>query len=71
VKRFKENYLRTLRPLWELQGKDFAKRASMWDLLFMGLGSMGRDEGLVFALCSVVGASSACACFAFMRFRSP
>ena len=29
------------------QGKAFAKRASMWDLLFMGLGSMGRDEGLV------------------------
>eukprot|EP00960_Hanusia_phi_P053805 762462-Hanusia_phi.AAC.8 len=28
------------------QGKGFAKRASMWDLLFMGLGSMGRDEGL-------------------------
>lgn len=29
------------------QGKAFAKRASMWDLLFMGLGSMGRDEGMV------------------------
>mmetsp|Transcript_4964 Transcript_4964/g.7292 ORF Transcript_4964/g.7292 Transcript_4964/m.7292 type:complete len:393 (+) Transcript_4964:73-1251(+) len=29
------------------QGKAFAKRASMWDLLFMGLGSIGRDEGMV------------------------
>ena len=29
------------------QGKGFAKRASMWDLLFMGIGSMGRDEGIL------------------------
>jgi hypothetical protein len=28
-------------------GKGFAKRASYWDLLFMGIGSMGRDEGLL------------------------
>eukprot|EP00287_Rhodomonas_sp_CCMP768_P004683 CAMPEP_0196724270 /NCGR_PEP_ID=MMETSP1091-20130531/6195_1 /TAXON_ID=302021 /ORGANISM="Rhodomonas sp., Strain CCMP768" /LENGTH=286 /DNA_ID=CAMNT_0042066371 /DNA_START=8 /DNA_END=864 /DNA_ORIENTATION=+ len=29
------------------RGKGFAKRASTWDLLFMGLGSMGSDEGWV------------------------
>eukprot|EP00285_Hemiselmis_virescens_P012640 CAMPEP_0173393538 /NCGR_PEP_ID=MMETSP1356-20130122/22171_1 /TAXON_ID=77927 ORGANISM="Hemiselmis virescens, Strain PCC157" /NCGR_SAMPLE_ID=MMETSP1356 /ASSEMBLY_ACC=CAM_ASM_000847 /LENGTH=267 /DNA_ID=CAMNT_0014351577 /DNA_START=21 /DNA_END=820 /DNA_ORIENTATION=- len=28
-------------------GKGFAKRSSMWDLLFMGIGSMGRDEGMM------------------------
>jgi len=28
------------------KGKAYAKRASMWDLLFVGLDSMGRDEGL-------------------------
>lgn len=28
-------------------GKGFAKRASMWDLLFMGIGSMGRDENMM------------------------
>jgi len=28
-------------------GKGFAKRASMWDLLFMGIGSMGRDENML------------------------
>jgi hypothetical protein len=29
------------------QGKGFAKRASTWDLIFMGIGSMGRDEGMI------------------------
>ena len=29
------------------QGKGFAKRASTWDLIFMGIGSMGRDEGIM------------------------
>ena len=31
------------------QGKGFAKRASTWDLLFMGIGSLGggRDEGMM------------------------
>jgi hypothetical protein len=28
-------------------GKKFAKRQSMWDMLFMGMRSMGRDESLV------------------------
>lgn len=28
-------------------GKDFAKRSSWWDLIFMSIGSIGRDESLV------------------------
>ena len=38
---------------WEYfhAGKKFAKRQSMWDAMFMGMRSMGRDESLVeFAL---------------------
>ena len=28
-------------------GKKFAKRQSMWDAMFMGIRSMGRDENMV------------------------
>lgn len=28
-------------------GKDFAKRQTTWDALFMGISAMGRDEGLL------------------------
>ncbi len=27
-------------------GKAFAQRSTMWDMLFVGISSMGRDEGL-------------------------
>ena len=29
------------------QGKQFAKRQSMWDAMFMGIRSMGRDESMI------------------------
>jgi len=29
------------------KGKEFGKRQSMWDMLFMGIGAMGRDESIV------------------------
>lgn len=34
---------------WEYfhSGKNFAKRQSMWDAMFMGMRSMGRDESMV------------------------
>ena len=28
-------------------GKDFAKRQTTWDALFMAISAMGRDEGLL------------------------
>lgn len=51
---FSEYGVQEVRELFWAQfasGKDFAKRSSWYDLIFMGIGSMGRDESLMeFAL---------------------
>eukprot|EP00516_Mucochytrium_quahogii_P003425 CAMPEP_0203757070 /NCGR_PEP_ID=MMETSP0098-20131031/10221_1 /ASSEMBLY_ACC=CAM_ASM_000208 /TAXON_ID=96639 /ORGANISM=" , Strain NY0313808BC1" /LENGTH=215 /DNA_ID=CAMNT_0050649183 /DNA_START=101 /DNA_END=745 /DNA_ORIENTATION=- len=51
---FSEYGVQEVRDLFWSQfagGKDFAKRSSWWDLIFMSIGSMGRDESLMeFAL---------------------
>jgi len=63
------------------RGKQFAKRQSMWDAMFMGMRSMGRDESMIeyglkvlmqvlmnfsVGLVMALFISAACAAFAFV-----